>query len=194
MTNTQPNNTTTAVKALDAATGHVGGYLIVWGDGTTRDLEGDYFTPQTDFALDWYTRRPVLYHHGLDGTLKAALVGAIDVLRADEVGIWAEAQLDMRERYVQAVHDLIQRGVLAWSSGSLPHLVQRDGDGRITRWPLIEGSLTPTPAEPRYTDVVAVQGAYKALGLSTSRLHITTHDKTINPRTPTYNTENTINP
>ena len=153
----------TTLKAI--APGRVGGYLIVWGDAGSRDLEGEYFTPETDFALDWYARRPVLYHHGLDGTLKAALVGEIDALRADEIGMWAEAQLNLRERYVQVVHKLVELGVLAWSSGSLPHLVERDRDGRITRWPLIEGSLTPTPAEPRMTDVQTIKGAYKALGL-----------------------------
>ncbi|MEM6528498.1 MAG: hypothetical protein AAF653_09395, partial [Chloroflexota bacterium] len=157
-----------AVKHIDLERGRVGGYLVVWGDAATRDLQGDYFTPNTDFALDWYPRRPVLYHHGLDGSIKAALVGQIDVLRADDTGIWAEAQLDLRHRYVRAVHDLVESGVLAWSSGSLPHLVERATDGRIVRWPLIEGSLTPTPAEPRYTDVHTVKSAYKALGLDTA--------------------------
>ncbi|MEO0561325.1 MAG: phage major capsid protein [Chloroflexota bacterium] len=159
-----------AVKTIDAATGRVGGYLIVWGDAATKDLEGEYFTPSTDFALDWFPTRPVLYQHGLDGVMKGALVGKIDVLRADEVGVWAEAQLDLHHRYVRAVQALIDRGVLAWSSGSLPHLVEREGDGRISRWPLIEGSLTPTPAEPRYTDVQTVKSAYKALGLDIARL------------------------
>ena len=159
-----------AVKHIDAAAGRVGGYLVVWGDAATPDLQGEYFSADTDFALDWYEKRPVLYQHGLDGTLKAALVGEIDTLRADEVGIWAEAQLDMRHRYVQAVHRLVAKGVLAWSSGSLPHLVERGADGHIKRWPLVEGSLTPTPAEPRYTDVQTVQSAYKALGLDAHRL------------------------
>ncbi len=159
------------IKSLDA-NGRVGGYLAVWGDSTQRDLQGDYFTPQTDFALDWFPRRPALYHHGLDGAIKAALVGQIDVLRADAVGLWAEAQLDLRHRYVQAVYRLVEQGVLAWSSGSLPHLVERQGDGAITRWPLIEGSLTPTPAEPRYTDVYTIKSAYKALHLDITRLRL----------------------
>ncbi len=175
-------NAMTAVKHIDADAGRVGGYLVVWGDAETLDLQGEYFSPQTDFALDWYESRPVLYHHGLDGTLKAALVGEIDVLRADDTGIWAEAQLDLRQRYVQAVHRLIEKGVLAWSSGSLPHLVERGADGHIKRWPLVEGSLTPTPAEPRYTDVSTVQHTYKALGLDPSRLQPTTAPQTITPQ------------
>lgn len=158
----------TAVKSL--GTDRIGGYLVVWGDSEHPDLHGEYFTPQTELGLDWYPRRPVLYHHGLDGALKAALVGVIDTLRADTVGLWAEAQLDLRQRYVQAVRALVERGVLAWSSGSLPHLVEVAPDGRIKRWPIVEGSLTPTPAEPRRTSVHAIKSAYEALGLDVGRV------------------------
>jgi HK97 family phage major capsid protein len=158
----------TAVKSL--GTDRIGGYLVVWGDSDHPDLHGEYFTPQTELGLDWYPRRPVLYQHGLDGALKAALVGGIDTLRADAVGLWAEAQLDLRQRYVQAVRALVERGVLAWSSGSLPHLVEVAPDGRIKRWPIVEGSLTPTPAEPRRTSVHAIKSAYEALGLDMGHL------------------------
>ena len=156
----------TAVKTLNAETGRVGGYLVVWGDAHTRDLQGEYFTPETDFALEWYDERPVLYHHGLDGNLKAAVIGKIDALTVDEVGIWAEAQLDLHKRYVRAVQRLIKKGILNWSSGSMAHLVDVDDDGTIKRWPLVEGSLTPTPAEPRRTDVQTIKSAYETLGLT----------------------------
>ena len=91
------------VKSLNAEDGRLGGYLVVWGDDSTRDLQGEYFTQATDFALDWFEARPMLYHHGLDGNLKSAVIGRIDHLSIDEVGIWAEAQLDMHKRYVRAV-------------------------------------------------------------------------------------------
>ncbi len=160
----------TTVKTLDAGAGRIGGYLVVWGGPDQRDLHGEYFTPDTDLALDWYARRPVLYQHGRDGRLKTALVGVIDTLRADDVGLWAEAQLDLRQRYVRAVRGLIERGALGWSSGSLPHLVEVAPDGRIVRWPVVEGSLTPTPAEPRRTDVNTIKSAYALLGLDATRL------------------------
>lgn len=158
------------LKTLNATEGRVGGYLVVWGSAQRRDLQGEYFTPQTELGLDWYDRRPVLYHHGLDGDLKAAVIGLIDTLRADEIGVWAEAQLDMRQRYVRAVHRLIERGILGWSSGSLPHLVEVTDDGCIRRWPIVEGSLTPAPAEPRRTDARVIKSAYDALGLDTAKL------------------------
>lgn len=155
---------------IDAPAGRIGGYLIVWGESRQRDLQGEYFTPQTDVGLDWYEQRPVLYHHGLDGSLKAAVIGVMDTLRADDTGLWAEAQLDLHKRYVRAVQRLVERGALSWSSGSLPHLVEVSDEGQIKRWPIVEGSLTPTPAEPRHTDVRTLQSAYKALGLDMSRL------------------------
>jgi HK97 family phage major capsid protein len=162
----------TSLKTLNAEEGRVGGYLVVWGSPQQRDLQGEYFTPETELGLDWYDQRPVLYHHGLDGNLKAAIIGVIDTLRPDETGLWAEAQLDMRQRYVQAVQRLIDRGILGWSSGSLPHLVEVADDGRIKRWPIVEGSLTPTPAEPRLTDVHTLKSAFAALGLDTARLNL----------------------
>jgi HK97 family phage major capsid protein len=155
-----------AVKSINAAKGRIGGYLVVWGDSKMRDLQGEYFTRETDFALEWYEARPVLYHHGLDGQMKAAVIGRIDSLSVDEVGIWAEAQLDMHKRYVQAVQRLVEKGILHWSSGSLGHLVEVESDGHIKRWPLVEGSLTPTPAEPRRTDVQSIKSAYEALGIT----------------------------
>ncbi len=158
------------VKAIDEPGGRIGGYLITWGDRQERDVQGEYFTPETDVGLDWYERRPVLYHHGLDGALKAAVIGVIDRLAPDEIGLWAEAQLDLHKRYVRAVRRLVDQGVLSWSSGSLPHLVEVGEGGRIKRWPIVEGSLTPTPAEPRRTDVRTLKSAYKALGLDMSRL------------------------
>lgn len=160
----------TTLKTLSAEEGRVGGYLIVWGTAQQRDLQGEYFTPETELGLDWYPQRPALYHHGLDGKVETAVMGVIDTLRVDEVGVWAEAQLNLRQRYARAVQRLVDQGVLGWSSGSLPHLVSRADDGRIKRWIIVEGSLTPTPAEPRRTDVRALKSAYAALGLDTARL------------------------
>lgn len=160
-----------ALKFLKSADeGRIGGYLVVWGSPQQKDLQGEYFTPKTDLGLKWYHNRPMLYHHGIDGSLKAEPIGVIDTLQADEVGVWAEGQLDMHHRYATAIKRLVERGVLGWSSGTLPHLVERDANGNIKRWPIVEGSLTPTPAEPRNTDVATVVSAYKALNLDTSHL------------------------
>lgn len=159
----------TTLKTLDAA-GRVGGYLVVWGGPDERDLQGEYFTGETELGLDWYPQRPLLYQHGLDGALRAAVIGAIDTLAPDETGVWAEAQLDLRQRWARAVQRLIEKGVLGWSSGSLAHLVEVAEDGCIRRWPIVEGSLTPTPAQPRRSDARTLKSAWRALGLDTSLL------------------------
>ena len=170
MEQVKANEAMKTVKMIDEPAGRVGGYLIAWGEARQPDMQGEYFTPETDVGLDWYERRPLLYHHGLDGALKAAVIGVIDSLTPDEIGLWAEAQLDLRKRYVRAVRRLVDQGALSWSSGSLPHLVEVGEGGRIKRWPIVEGSLTPSPAEPRKTDARTLKSAYKALGLDMSRL------------------------
>jgi hypothetical protein len=50
---------------------------------------------------------------------------------------------------VKAALDDAHAGKLGWSSGSAPHLVVKAPDGRIVQWPLIEGSLTRTPVDPK---------------------------------------------
>ncbi|MDD9955713.1 MAG: phage major capsid protein [Anaerolineaceae bacterium] len=159
----------TTLKALDAG-GRIGGYLVVWGSPEERDLQGEYFTAETELGLGWYPQRPLLYQHGLDGALKAAVIGAIDTLAPDETGVWAEAQLDLRRRWARAVQRLIEKGALGWSSGSLEHLVEVADDGKIRRWPIVEGSLTPTPAQPRRSDVRTLKSAWEALGMDASLL------------------------
>lgn len=157
----------------------VGGYLVSFGDAATKDLTGEYFTPDTDFALDMYPARPALYQHGLDKKVGYSIVGTIDKLEQDDVGLWAEAQLNKANAYAAGVQKLIKAGRLAWSSGTLAHLMKKAPDGRIVKWPLVEGSLTTQPAEPRgnwvagktmWPDLEIIGTAYKALNLPTDAL------------------------
>lgn len=154
----------TAVKSVGE--GRVGGYLVLFGTAAQKDLQGEYFTAETDYGLDWYEKRPALYHHALDDTIQTDPIGVIDTLKMDDVGIWAEAQLDLRKRYTRAIQKLVDKGVIGWSSGSLPHVVKIESDGCIKRWVIVEGSLTPTPAEPRI--VVSTLKAEHAIALEES--------------------------
>lgn len=166
----RPISTRSAVKALNPDSTRIGGYLITWGDPAHRDLHREYFSKSTDLALDWFSKRPVLYHHGLDETCGTDPVGVIDTLKADDQGVWCEAQLAKHHHYLNALRLLIEGGALGWSSGSLPHLVRKAVDGRIERWPLVEASLTPTPAQPYSTSVAALKSAFTTLGLDTAPL------------------------
>lgn len=141
----------------------VGGYLVVFGSAEERDLQGEYFTRDTEYHLDWYEKRPMFFHHALDETVKGVKIGDIDTLKFDDVGLWAEGILDMRNAYIQKIKELVQRGVIGWSSGALPQRAIVDTNGHIKEWGIIEGSLTPTPAEPRRTDVNTIKTAMTAL-------------------------------
>lgn len=140
-----------ALKALGE--GRIGGYLVVYGSAQQADLAGDFFTPQTDFDLRDGERVTLYYNHGLDPVLKRRRLGE-GTLRRDAAGIWMEAQLNLRDAYERRLYeDGIQAGKMGLSSGTLPHLVEREAVGkaqRIRTWPLgKDASITPTPAEPR---------------------------------------------
>lgn len=139
-----------SVKALGG--GKIGGYLVRFSTATDPDLTGDYFTKDTDFDLERSTKATVLYDHGLDPTLKRRKLGMVEC-KVDNVGVWAEGQLALRDDYEKAIYEMAEAGKLGWSSGSAPHLVERKQVGNafaVTAWPLgLDASLTPRPAEPR---------------------------------------------
>ena len=146
------------LKAL--GDGRVGGYLVRFGTPDETDLTGDYFAADTDFDLDdGAGKSTVLYHHGLDATLKRRKLGRAD-LRIDDVGVWMEAQLKLRDEYDRAIYGMVEAGKMGLSSGTAPHLVEREAVGnasKITVWPLgLDASITPIPAEPR-TSVVPLK-------------------------------------
>jgi hypothetical protein len=134
------------VKAL--GDGRVGGYLVRFGSDKEPDLTGDFFTNATDFG--GFGQADIYYQHGMDTKLGKRRLGRGD-LRADDLGVWIEAQLALRDEYEKAVYQLAEAGKLGWSSGTASHLVGREAVGKayhITAWPLgLDASLTPTPAE-----------------------------------------------
>lgn len=138
------------LKAL--GDGKVGGYLVLFSSADSPDLTGDYFDASTDFDVEDGQKTAVYYQHGYDERLGARKLGT-GTLTVDEVGVWVEAQLALRDEYERAIYELAEAGKLGWSSGTAPHLVEREPAGKaqhITRWPLgLDASITPTPAEPR---------------------------------------------
>lgn len=160
-----------SVKSLDVASNRIGGYAVLWGNKTTTDLEGEYFTPETDFYLDTTgPKRPMIYDHARSGgAIKSRpKVGFFDTAIPDDVGMWVEGELDKRHKYLKGIQALIQSGALGMSSDSAPHLVQRKRTGKATElltWPLFGVSLTVSPMEPRMIPVEALKSAYRAMGL-----------------------------
>jgi HK97 family phage major capsid protein len=137
--------------------GKVGGYLVRFSTENDPDLTNDYFTKDTD--LHCPPEVPVLYNHGLDKTIKKRVIGNA-VVSIDEVGAWAESQLNMRDEYEKKIYEMVEAGKLGYSSGALSHLVERIPAGKgvsfIKSWFVGEVSLTPTPAEPR-NSVVSIK-------------------------------------
>jgi HK97 family phage major capsid protein len=80
------------------------------------------------------------------------------------LGVWVEAQIDLSKKYAREVLKLIEEGLLGWSSGSVPHLVEKL-QSWLKRWPVVEFSLTPTPAEPRTLGVEQLKKLFNAAGL-----------------------------
>lgn len=139
------------VKALDG--GKVGGFLVRFSNPDEPDLEGDFFDVATDLNIP--ETLPVLYNHGMDGTIKKRVIGKATTI-IEDAGVWAESQLNMRDEYEKAIYEMAKAGKLGYSSGALSHLVEREPAGKafhIKSWFIGEVSLTPTPAEFRNTVV-----------------------------------------
>lgn len=143
----------TALKILsDTGDGFVvGGFAAVFGG---RDITNERFTKQTDFWLDHLSAPPILYQHGADPVLKRTVVGRVTSHSVEDAGLWVTAQLEASKAYLSSIRKLIEKGVLGFSIGTAGHLMERaktspDGVTEITRFPMVELSLTPTPAEPR---------------------------------------------
>lgn len=165
-------NTRVEIKSRDNGEAVVTGYGVVFGG---EDLYGEEFTKDTDFMLELVPEKPVLFNHGLPVTVKKgekqtsfsirSFLGAVKsaAVKMDDVGLFIEAVLDESREYVKEVLDLVEQGIIGWSSGSIGHLVEMDGKA-IKRWPIVEFSLTHTPAEPRTLGVEHVRGLMKATG------------------------------
>lgn len=154
-----------AVKFVGADT--IEGLAIPYG-GTFagKDLMGEAFDASTDLCIAWFGKsgRPVLYDHGFDDAIKTDVIGRQDDYEERPDGIWAQSQLDRNVRYRKAVDRLIEAGALGYSSGSMAHLASKNArTGIITRWPWVELSLTPIPAEPSTLGVHYVKNAQEAL-------------------------------
>ena len=141
------------VKSL--GDGRVGGFLVRYSDSETPDLEGDFFTKDTDLGIEAGSRLPVYYQHGYDPIFKTKRIGRATA-EFQDAGVWLEAQLEMRDEYERNLLELAEAGKLGWSSGAAGHLVDKELVGKsyfIKSWPIAEASLTPTPAEPNNTAI-----------------------------------------
>lgn len=152
------------VKSVNDS-GLIGGHLVLFGSPAEKDLYGDYFTAETDFDLHPDVRSAVYYQHGFDYHFKSNVLTRAK-MGMDDVGIWIEAQLEVHDEYMEALSNLIDEGIMGWSSGTASHLVEYERRGKawwIRRWPLgLDASITPNPADPRQVNTLrSLQDTWK---------------------------------
>lgn len=159
----------------------VGGYAVIWGDENHKDFDGEYFTPRTAQMTDIFAalgKLPYLYQHGMDEVMKTTVIGEIDVMQADDVGLWYEAQLRMSDdylAYIDNLRNMVAEKRLGTSSGALPGSVRIDWEsGEIKSWAIVEASATPTPADMRQITqqpLSEIKAHFKSIGLELPKLN-----------------------
>lgn len=128
------------------------GYMVVFDN---VDLYGTKFTKNTDFWESTTSATPpLMYDHAMDAKLGLQMIGQVTKKKTDEVGIWFEAQMDKANKFAEAIAQMVRAGKMGVSTGTSPHMMSLDGN-TISSWPILEVSLTPTPAEPDTIDHLA---------------------------------------
>ncbi len=125
------------------------GDLILEGYGVmfdVQDLDGEYFTKETNFYLENFEKLPVLYGHNQKEI--RGVIGKAAVERVDDVGILFNIIIDRASKYKELVKKLVEMGKLGLSSGTAEQFFSKE-QNMIKEWGLVELSLTETPAEPR---------------------------------------------
>lgn len=146
-----------AVKAL--GDGKVGGFGVFFSNEREPDLDGDFFTARTDLGLEDRITLPLYFGHATDPSLGKRKLAKGSFKQTDQ-GLWVETQLDVRDRWLQKIYELVVQGKLSFSSGAVAHLTEREKKGTanwIKTWPVGEVSFTPCPAAPFGTQVEALK-------------------------------------
>ena len=140
-----------AIRFIDRDAGLVEGLAIPY-DGPVEgafDFYRTRFTPATELHLDWFPNgRPVLYDHGHDAETRGTIIGRQIEAERTDAGVWAKVQLDKANRYAAMIAEMVEAGLMGFSSGALGHLVDVSKRGDILEWPWVELSITPSPANP----------------------------------------------
>lgn len=141
-----------AVTVIDPVVGEIEGYIAIWGDPVHRDSYKTWFdrARPPEMALDnGMHRRPITYEHAQDGVVRYEIIGYIDDISFDDVGIKYRGHLDRSSPFFPRMVDELQRGILFTSSGTLAYISEFYPDDAFKVWYLGELALTKNPAESR---------------------------------------------
>lgn len=157
-----------SVKAIAGGDGWATGYLVTFGGDGDLTSYRDRFQPDTDYSRA--TKSDVYVHHRmLPGLGKKRLTNQAEI-GVDDVGVFIKHLLNLRDPYEKALYGLAQQGKLGWSSGTAPHLVERekqpDGSHVVKAWPLgLDASYTPTPAGGLAMNASAMKSLFADAGI-----------------------------
>jgi len=110
-----------------------------------RDLDGEFFSKRTDIKPDWFTERPVLWHHGQDRYMADTVVGKATDLTLEDDGWWVDVWLKHGEQRADLIKRLASKAPLYGSSGTISYLRKASTGGEILVWPYVEQTLTTSP-------------------------------------------------
>ena len=132
------------------------------------DLFRTFFNSETNYYLGaGFNVVRSFYRHMQDSTLADRLLGVStlqvrDANGDDPAGVWAETQLAMADNYDAKILEMVKAGKMRQSSAAgesmyevKPVKIGKRELGYVSRWGIIENSLTPTPATPLVTGAMA---------------------------------------
>ena len=97
---------------------------------------------------------PLMFHHGIPIAQSAVARRFADAVFSDATiervpgGLFATIKLAANDPLESAIAKMISRGAVRFSTGSTTQFARRQGS-KSTRWPVVELSVTPRPAEQR---------------------------------------------
>lgn len=121
---------------------------IPFGDATSKDSDGEWFSAETKLHLDKFPTPPLVYFHGHDlpGQPSATpiYVGKTTGYEIRPDGVWFRGVLDKANEYARRIWEAAKQGLAMASSGSIAHLVRKSPVGAILEWPVAELSVFDT--------------------------------------------------
>lgn len=126
-----------------------------------KDLQGEFFTKNTDFGLNPAVPVRVYYEHALHPVFAKQVLGLGRPQGIVDDGVLYILEIERSHKYSQVIESLIRDNALGVSSQPVMTTVDIDEmTGEIKSWHIGEVSLTPIPANP-----LAVVRAMKSLGI-----------------------------
>jgi hypothetical protein len=135
-----------AIKSVGG--GKVEGLLCRYSTPMATDVERDFFNKTSDFGVKDGQELPVLWHHNLDPE-KRGVIGK-GIVQHTDAGLWFQSWLNQRDEYERLILKMIEMGKAGYSGGAsaIARLASVGKSRLITTFHLVEGSITPVPADP----------------------------------------------